>query len=125
TNERRIDKLRTAAVKFIDALLKPEFRDRISVSLVPYSEQVNIGPQLFNLLNVNQTHNFSHCIEFPSSTFQTTTFNTNLTYDQTQAVQFNAYGKGNFDNVSGSTRNDSNPALDQPVCPKETYEYPS
>jgi len=38
--------------------LLPEFKDRISISLVPYSEQVNIGPDLFDELNVNKLHEF-------------------------------------------------------------------
>ena len=119
---RRIDKLRTAAEGFINALLLPEYANRLSVSLVPYSEQVNIGPTIFNALQVNQQHNFSHCIEFPASAFETTTFDTLTTYDQTQNVQFNYFGNGGFDSFSGSTRNQANPALDQPVCPRFDYE---
>ena len=119
---RRIDKLKTAAEGFINALLLPEYADRLSVSLVPYSEQVNIGPTIFNALNVNRQHNFSHCIEFPATAFNTTKFDTAATYDQTQNVQFNAFGNGGFDSFSGSTRNAANPALDQPVCPRFDYE---
>ena len=121
---RRIDKLKTAAEGFIDALLVPEYENRISISLVPYSEQVNIGPELFGKLKINPDgrHNFSHCIEFPSSAFNTTTFSTGTWYDQTQNVQFNTFGQGGIDNFSGSTRNQANPAVDQPVCPRQSYE---
>ena len=119
---RRIDKLKSAAEGFINALLLPEYAGRLSVSLVPYSEQVNIGPTIFSALNVSQKHNFSHCIEFPSSAFTTTTFDTTTTYQQTQNVQFNYYGNGGIDSFSGSTRNQANPALDQPVCPRFDYE---
>ena len=119
---RRIDKLKTAAEGFINSLLLPEYANRLSVSLVPYSEQVNIGPTIFNALNVSRDHNFSHCIEFPATAFDTTTFNTQTTYAQTQNVQFNYYGNGGFDNFSGSTRNQANPTLDQPVCPRFDYE---
>ena len=122
TTTRRIDKLKPAAENFINALLVPEYRDRISVSLVPYSEQVNIGPTLFSKLNVTQLHNFSHCVEFPASAFTTTKFDRTMAFEQTQAVQFNAYGKGGFDAYSGSTRNQANPTLDQPVCPRQSYE---
>lgn len=120
--ERRIDRLKTAAQGFIDDLLMPEFADRISVSLVPYSEQVNVGKPIFDLLKVHQEHNFSYCVEFPDQAFNTTTFDPSYWFDQTQAVQFNAYGKGGFDSFSGSTRNQANPVLDQPVCPRESYE---
>ncbi len=122
TSVRRIDKLKSAAVKFVEALLLPDFKDRISISLVPYSEQVNIGSKLFGALNVRQTHSFSHCVDLPASAFTSTTFSASTTYDQTQNVQFNAYGQGGFDTVSGSTRNQSNPDVDQPVCPRYSYE---
>ena len=123
TTTRRIDKLRTAAVKFVETLLVPEFKDRISVSLVPYSEHVNVGPNVFNLLNVDQTHNFSHCVELPASAFTTTSFSASAGYEQTQNIQTNANGFGSTSKMaSGYTRNSSNPVLDQPVCPKETFE---
>ena len=122
TSQRRIDKLKTAASGFIDKLLLPDYANRMSISLVPYSEQVNIGPLLFDKLNVARQHNFSHCIEFPASAFSSTTFNRFMTYDQTQAVQFNTFGKGGFDSTAGSTRNQANPTLDQPVCPRQIFE---
>jgi Flp pilus assembly protein TadG len=123
TTTRRIDKLRTASVKFVETLLVPEYKDRISISLVPYSEHVNIGPNLFNLLKVNQTHNFSHCLELPASAFTTTSFSTSTTYDQTQNIQTNPYGFGSSSKAaSGTTRDTSKPELDQPVCPKNTFE---
>ena len=120
---RRIDKLRTAATQFVNALLQPAYKDRISISLVPYSEQVNIGPTIFNTLKIDPQyqHNFSHCIEFPASAFSSVTFDATVTFDQTQNIQTNAYGKGG-DGIPGSTRNLANPALDQPVCPRQTFE---
>lgn len=120
---RRIEKLRSAATNFVTALLKPEYANRISVSLVPYSEQVNIGPELFKRLNTNKTHDFSYCLEMPDAGFTKTAFDLGRTYDQTQNIQTNAHGFGVSDSNSGPYLRDANdPSLDQPVCPKESYE---
>ncbi|MBU2359393.1 MAG: pilus assembly protein [Alphaproteobacteria bacterium] len=117
TSTTRIEKLRTAASSFVTKLLLPEYKDRISISLVPYSEQVNIGPDLFDLLKINPgtKHNFSHCIELPASEFTKVTFDDSLFYEQTQNIQTNPNG-----NIYG--RDYNNPALDQPVCPRFDYE---
>ncbi len=126
TTERRIDLLRPAAENFINDLTKPEFLNRISVSLVPYSEQVNVGPTIFNALNVNRTHAFSHCVELPGSAFTTTTFDSSTTLTQTQALQTNAFGYGGpspqWTTGTGSTRDFYRADHDQPVCPRFTYE---
>lgn len=121
TNTTRIEKLRSAASGFVSKLLLPEYKDRISISLIPYSEQVNIGPDLFNLLNIDPTyrHNFSHCVEFPASAFNKTTFDSSLVYDQTQNYQLNKFGFGDDDS---STRDKNNQTVDQPVCPRFDYE---
>ncbi|SHF36478.1 Flp pilus assembly protein TadG [Loktanella atrilutea] len=120
TYTKRIEKLRSAASGFVTKLLLPEYKDRISISLIPYSEQVNIGPEIFNLLKINPgtKHNFSHCIELPASAFTKTTFDDSLYYEQTQNIQTNAYGFGRYT----STRDKNNPNLDQPVCPRFDYE---
>ncbi|SEN57215.1 Putative Flp pilus-assembly TadE/G-like [Loktanella fryxellensis] len=115
TSTRRIAQLRTAAENFVNALLKPEYADRVSISLVPYSEHVNVGPEIFNLLNTNRVHNLSHCVELPAVAFTRVSFDLATQYAQTQNFQSNAFGYGD-------ARVTSNPDLDQPVCPRFSYE---
>jgi Flp pilus assembly protein TadG len=113
TGYTKIEKLREAASAFVESVLDPLYVDKISVSLVPYSQQVNAGPTLFGRLNTNQKHNFSHCLEFPDAEFDTTALDTSLLYEQGQHVQFNTeYDE--YNNVI--------PDLSMPVCPMFDYE---
>ncbi|THH35695.1 hypothetical protein E4Z66_11435 [Aliishimia ponticola] len=98
-----------AANTFTTSLLKPESADLISISLVPYSEHVNISPAIFNLLNTNHRHDFSHCVEIPDYEFDNAELDTSLTYDQAQHYQWN---------YSSSDGN----VVDDTVCPHEDYE---
>lgn len=86
--------LREAATGFVDALLKPEYKDQISISLVSYTSHVNIGDELFSALNTAETMvnaatgetttNTLRCVDFLPSEFGTTTFDTARTYQQVE-----------------------------------------
>jgi len=67
----KIATLRTAGQDFVDEVLKDTSVDRVSISLIPYTAQVNAGPEILSLMNLTSTprHNFSHCIEFTPADF--------------------------------------------------------
>jgi Flp pilus assembly protein TadG len=109
----KIEKLREAASAFVDSVLDPLYEDKISISLVPYSQQVNAGPTLFGRLNTIHQHDFSHCIEFPDSAFLTTAIDTATVFEQGQHVQFNS----EYDDYGNRI-----PELSMPVCPNATFE---
>lgn len=111
SNQTKIEALRGAATKFVDAMLIPDYKDRISISLVPYSEQVNIGPALMGRLNMNMKHGWSHCIDFDDADFNTIGIDASRTYTQMQHFQWNPAPGGASD-----------PATDDTVCPRQTYE---
>ncbi|RUS60900.1 hypothetical protein EGN72_06890 [Pseudorhodobacter sp. E13] len=69
----RIINLKAAAKEFVDTVLSSDEEDRISISLVPYNGQVNLGPNLFSKYTQSYTHNFpnSYCMDLPTSTFNT------------------------------------------------------
>ena len=113
TSQRKIDKLEEAADKFVRALIKPEYKDRISISLVPYSEHVNIGPDLYNTIQTNTYHGFSHCVEIPASEYSDAAWDNTLVYEQTQHFQWNPHY-----NSSGYLA----PNITEPVCPQYNYE---
>lgn len=69
--ETKIAALREAASSFVDTLLLPEFEDRISLSLVPYSAHVNVGEDIFGTLNVPARHGWSYCVDIPDEAFET------------------------------------------------------
>lgn len=97
-NNSRLANMQAAAQLFVDTVLDPRYPDSISVSLVPYSEQVNVGP-LFDQMDVNQTHGFSHCLEIADDDFNDASLDTGRTYEQTQHYQWNFYGDNELDNT--------------------------
>ena len=106
----RIQLLRDAAEDFIDDLLLDDYAGQISVNLIPYSQQVRLGDELFNALNrtppglidnPGQGNQFGHtntaqCIDFepilppghtgdiPLGDFGSLSFNTARTYQQVE-----------------------------------------
>ena len=109
----RMDRLQQAATNFVSTLLTNDNKDKISISLIPYSEHVNIGPNIFNNINTTAVHNFSHCVEFPAAAYSTTVFDTSATYTQVQHLQTNSEY-----NSSGNRIND----ITEPVCPFYSFE---
>jgi Flp pilus assembly protein TadG len=105
----RMENLQDAAKTFVDKLIREETRDLISISVIPYSEHVNAGREIFEAMtNVNHRHNYSHCIEFPDDNFADTTIRSWQTYDQMQHFQW--YQSSNLYQVSNTT------------CPRRSYE---
>ncbi|MFK7877345.1 MAG: pilus assembly protein TadG-related protein, partial [Paracoccaceae bacterium] len=110
---RRIDVLQEAAGNFVTTLLTAANADKISISLIPYSHQVNAGELMFDNLNTNDSHGFSHCIEFAATDFNSTTFDVNDTYDQTMHYQYNpTYDQ--WGNLAAD--------ITEPICPFYDYE---
>lgn len=104
----RLENLQDAATTFINSLIRPETQDLISISMVPYSEHVNVGWGIFSQLNTIHRHNYSYCVEMPNSEFGSAALNTAITYDQAQHYQWNYNGYSNI--------------VDDTVCPRRTFE---
>ena len=103
----KMSQLRAAATSFVNTVLSPENEGLVSVSLVPYSQHVNAGPLIYNELNTNHRHNYSHCVEMSDSTYNYTALNLNTTYDQMQHFQWNYDGSN---------------SLTDTICPRYNYE---
>ena len=103
----KMRRLKNASQIFLDTVLRDENQGLVSVSLVPYSEHVNPGESIFNMLTVDQQHNFSHCIEFPDAEFSSPALNTSITYEQMQHYQWNYFGNNDRDDT---------------VCPQYEFE---
>ncbi|MGS4983602.1 Flp pilus assembly protein TadG [Pseudosulfitobacter pseudonitzschiae] len=104
----KMENLRNAAKVFVDTVIRPETKDLVSLSLVPYSEHVNVGEPIFDRLNTIHRHEFSYCLEIPNSEFDNANFDLSKRYDQMQHFQWNYDGYNN-------DRNDT-------VCPRYDYE---
>ncbi|KZZ28152.1 hypothetical protein A3753_13000 [Sulfitobacter sp. HI0082] len=109
--------LHDASDAFIDTVIKPENADLISISVVPYTAQVNVGQDIMNELNVTQLHSFSHCVDFDDSEFDLTAISQTRSYEHMQHFEagysWNGYDSentGRYDNIYN------------PGCPKQSYE---
>ncbi|SIS56186.1 Flp pilus assembly protein TadG [Gemmobacter megaterium] len=66
----KLTRLKDAAVEFVTNILEEDTENRVSISIVPYNGQVNVGPDLRDRFNVLGTHNRSYCIDLPHSSYQ-------------------------------------------------------
>ncbi|PUB10839.1 Tad domain-containing protein [Yoonia sediminilitoris] len=137
---RRMDLLKPAAVNFVNQMLGTSTDGPISISLVAYSAQVNIGEELFNALNTTPRitvdtainpatgapfsfENPANCIEFNDADFSATGINTGIGATPYQQVPYFQHRR--FDQKSDGNGNYSSDVtvstLDQPLCP--TYDF--
>lgn len=67
----KITDLREAAAEFVQTVLESDAEGRISIAVVPYNAQVNLGPTLRAEYNATYQHGVSgvNCVELPSSVF--------------------------------------------------------
>jgi len=77
----KIANLRTAASNFVATMIDSDPNHRISISIVPYNAQVNLGPTLLSKFNVTSPHNDlnratdranHNCLELPLAVFAST-----------------------------------------------------
>ncbi len=96
SGNRKIEDLQDAAKEFVDTLLlnQPE-DDTYSISIVPYSTQVNVGEPLLSKYNVTNEHDYSSCADFEDADFQTTTLSTSAPLQRTGYFVPRSYG--NYD----------------------------
>jgi len=103
----RILNLKIAAKKFIDDVLDRDEYDRISISIVPYNGQVNVGPTLFSKFNVTHLSGMpdSYCLDLPTETYDRTWLSRVLPYPQTPHVDSwsSATTNNSYTNVQAPT----------------------
>ena len=100
----RIQYLRAAAKEFVDTMLTDnEASGKVTINLVPYSEHVNLGPDIFDALPHVQKHSYSYCVEVPDELFSQVNIDPNYEFVQDQFFQWQSSG--------GKNR------IDNPICP--------
>jgi Flp pilus assembly protein TadG len=67
----KIANLKTAANEFVSTMLRGDTENRVSISLVPYNGQVNLGPELRGQFNATDNPNVANmnCIDLPASVY--------------------------------------------------------
>ncbi|MCO6381596.1 MAG: Tad domain-containing protein [Vannielia sp.] len=84
----KLPNLKNAASEFVDTVLDPTQPGSLSLSLVPYSAQVNIGPEMIGQLNVPLQHSYSHCVDFEEADFRSAAISLTKPYAQMQHFQY-------------------------------------
>jgi Flp pilus assembly protein TadG len=76
----KITNLKSAASEFVDTVLSSDGDDRISVALVPYNGQVNLGPTMAAQYNVTLPTGMANtqCVDLPPSVYTTTVMSDSL-----------------------------------------------
>ena len=66
-----IANLRAAASNFVADMLNIDPNQRVSITVVPYNAQVNLGPTLLSKFNATHLHNLKdmNCLELPNAVF--------------------------------------------------------
>lgn len=113
----KMDNLQDAAGVFIDTVLKPENEDLISISVVPYTAQVNAGEDIFDQLNITRRHPYSFCVDFEEADFNSPGISLSQEYDHMQHFEAGSNWNGNDYRNRGTRNNISNPG-----CPKREFE---
>jgi hypothetical protein len=80
----KMNRLHKAAKEFVDTVLIDEAKNRVSLSVVPYTGDVNAGWEIFRRMNVRQLHNYSYCVQFTQPDFSTTAIDPSKAYLQGQ-----------------------------------------
>ena len=104
TGQSKMQAMQAAAKTFINTALQDSNKDRVSLNLVPYSEHVNIGKDMFDRLTTNELHNFSHCIDFDTADFEQSGIS--MTQEYRQAQHIDHWSTGNELNTTSCPSSD-------------------
>lgn len=108
-NYSRLPNLKVAAKEFVDTVLANNAGNgKVTVNLIPYSEQVNLGPDIFGEMPHIQLHGYSYCVDVPDGHYERVSIDQGYYFPQDQHFQWNWSNHYN--------------AIDNPVCPQQEYE---
>lgn len=79
----RLTRLRPAARSFVDTVLDSAQEGNVYISVVPYATQVAVGETLLDQYTVTDEHRYSHCVNFDTPAFSTTTLSPTETLSRT------------------------------------------
>ncbi len=79
-SNQRLANLRDAANEFVDAILAEDSENRISIGIVPFNGQINLGPTLRAQYRTFDDHgvNNSNCVDLPPAAYVTADLSTDL-----------------------------------------------
>lgn len=113
-NGDKMSQMRTAGIGFTHAILRSDTANRVSLSVVPFSEHVALTEPMFDALNVTKRHDYSYCVEIDPGAYNKTHMGNpasimNTTFQQTPHFQW-----------LDSHRNNIN---SNPNCPDKNHQH--
>ncbi|KIC07783.1 hypothetical protein RA19_21900 [Leisingera sp. ANG-M1] len=82
-NNNRLTNLKIAAKEFVKTMVDNTTDGRMSMSIVPYATQVSVPQELLDQYTLNRLHDYSNCVNFDASDFNSTSLSTDDTLTQT------------------------------------------
>ncbi|WP_368184601.1 pilus assembly protein TadG-related protein [Aestuariibius sp. HNIBRBA575] len=99
----KLEELQAAANLFVDMIYQRSDPDEVSISIIPYSTQVALPPNLLDQYNVTRGHNYSSCVNFDYDDFNTVSLPTNQALEHTQHfAPWGKYGPVRYDHYNRS-----------------------
>lgn len=68
----KLDQLKVAAKEFLDVVLTADTAEQTLISIVPFSQQVNLPRWMADMYDIDRHHDYASCIDFHSIDFSTT-----------------------------------------------------
>ena len=97
----KLANMQSAAKTFVTEVLEDVEPGQVSINVVPYSTQVNAGSTLLNQFTHTADHNYSHCVDFESSDFNSTTLSPTVTLQQAGHFDpWSGYWRGTFEEMA-------------------------
>jgi Flp pilus assembly protein TadG len=78
----RLTNMKAAAKEFVETLLGSSDPGRVSISIIPYNANVNVGSRLVQEYNVTKDQTDSNCVLFDDEDFETTVLGTSQSLDR-------------------------------------------
>ena len=103
----KLKNLKVAAKEFVETMVDNTEDGKMSMSIVPYAQQVSVPAEFLDQFNVTDEHNYSNCVNFASSDFDSAALSTKTELKRTM----------HFDYTTSSFEGRDDPKLiKNPVC---------
>lgn len=86
----KLSNLKVAAKEFVTTMLTGVDPNTVAISIVPFNHNVAPSVEVYEALNVNNLHDYSSCLEFDDTAFDSTAIDPSVS--QTQAIYTSLYG---------------------------------
>lgn len=96
----KLSNLKTAAKEFVTTMIESGEEGSVAISIVPFNHSVAPSDALFEALTVDETHNYSTCLDFEDADFSSVSIDP--TTEQTQSVYTSLYG--GFESLNSTYR---------------------